>query len=111
MSYPFKQILASARMTKKGLHYHYSLSRIQILRLRATHSAQDDTFVSFLYVSAFVAGEFVAVVRIDDHHAIAILPLAGQFRGHYCAVGLFDHCLPSEVDKRFPVKRGMTKGI
>ena len=91
MSYPFKQILASARMTKKGLLYHYSLSRIQILRLRATHSAQDDTLVSFLDVSALVAGKLVAVVGIDNHHAVAFRHLAREFPGHHFAVSFLIH--------------------
>ena len=91
MSYPFKQILASARMTKKGLLYHYSLSRIQILRLRATHSAQDDTLVSFLNVSALVAGELVAVVGVDDHHAVAFRHFTREFSRHHFAVSFLIH--------------------
>ena len=39
-------------------------------------------------MSALVAGELVAVIGVDDHHAVAFRHFAREFPGHHLAVSL-----------------------
>ena len=44
---------------------------------------------SLFNVSALVAGELVAVVGVDNHHAVAFRHFAREFSRHHFAVSLF----------------------
>ena len=45
--------------------------------------------MSLLNMSALVAGQLVAVIGVDDHHAVAFRHFAREFPGHHFAVCLF----------------------
>ena len=46
-------------------------------------------YQSLFNVSALVAGELVAVVGVDNHHAVTFRHFAREFPGHHFAVSLF----------------------
>ncbi len=53
--------------------------------------------MSLLNVSALVAGQLVAVIGVDNHHAIAFRHFAREFARHHFAVSLlFCHHLFSD---------------
>ena len=53
--------------------------------------------MSLLNMSALVAGQLVAVIGVDDHHAVAFRHFAREFARHHFAVSLlFCHHLFSD---------------
>ena len=51
---------------------------------------------------AFVAGEFVAVIRIDYHHAVAFRHFAREFSRHHFSISLFFFHNAPNIEIRHP---------